>query len=171
MLLPACVGRKRHKLLLVLCLDVPAGMWYSLWDDAQAVQGPGPARLPAPLGHVPLHIAGGSIVPMQRPANTTAAVAASPVTLVLALAAPGTLGGSGSSGGVYGQEEWCRRALRGAAAAAPALVGSGGSSLLLACGMLYTDDGEALEVDGPDSLQLLFSSIAAADTRQVSMEQ
>lgn len=46
----------------------------------------GPTRqyLSAPLGHIPIHVLGGSIVPMQAYRETTAAVMLAPMTLLVA---------------------------------------------------------------------------------------
>jgi len=65
----------------------PAGIWHSLFDTStvDARDGGAWAHLPAPLGHVPLHVRGGAVVPLQRGAMTTREVRASPLTLVVAL--------------------------------------------------------------------------------------
>lgn len=69
----------------------PAGTWFSAWDEAGAeppvVAGRAGRReaLPAPLGHVPVHLRGGAVLPLQAPGLTTAAVRASALTLVVAL--------------------------------------------------------------------------------------
>ena len=65
----------------------PAGIWYSLWDSStfDARQGGSWQSLPAPLGHVPLHLRAGNVLPLQRAAMTTGQVRVSPLTLVVAL--------------------------------------------------------------------------------------
>ena len=69
----------------------PAGTWYSAWDEAGAeppvVAGRAGRRetLPASLGHVPVHLRGGAVLPLQAAGLTTAAVRASGLTLVVAL--------------------------------------------------------------------------------------
>ena len=65
----------------------PPGTWYSLWDHESIDAGDeGTTRtLPAPLGSVPVHARGGSIVPMQRPALVTRDVRMSPLRLLVHL--------------------------------------------------------------------------------------
>eukprot|EP00897_Mesotaenium_endlicherianum_P002406 jgi/Mesen1/2193/ME000152S01281 len=64
----------------------PQGAWYSLFDWSRLVSPPRGAfrSLHAPLGVVHVHIAGGSIVPMQEAALTTSAARKTPFTLVIA---------------------------------------------------------------------------------------
>lgn len=69
----------------------PAGTWFSAWDEAGA-EAPIVAgragrqeKLAAPLGHVPVHLRGGAVLPLQAAGLTTAAVRASGLTLVVAL--------------------------------------------------------------------------------------
>ena len=64
----------------------PAGVWYDAFTHAQ-VRGGQSHSLEAPLGSVPVHFRGGSIVPLQRLGLTSAAVKRSPFTLVVALSA------------------------------------------------------------------------------------
>ena len=64
----------------------PAGVWYDAFTHAQ-LRGGRSHSLEAPLGSVPVHFRGGSIVPLQRPGLTSAAVRRSPFTLVVALPA------------------------------------------------------------------------------------
>ena len=67
------------------------GTWFSAWDEAgtepPVVAGRAGRRetLSAPLGHVPVHLRGGTVLPLQAPGLTTAAVRASGLTLVVAL--------------------------------------------------------------------------------------
>ena len=68
----------------------PQGKWYSLWDDKSSVdasRGGISQTLEAPLGDIPVHMRGGSILPMQVFAMTTAAVRASPLSLLAAMPA------------------------------------------------------------------------------------
>ncbi len=45
----------------------PQGVWYDISDDApvDASTAGRFVKLPAPIGHVPVHVLGGAIVPMQ----------------------------------------------------------------------------------------------------------
>ena len=65
----------------------PPGIWYSLWGGASVDAGDeGVSRtLAAPLGHIPVHARGGSILPMQRPALLTQEVRNSPLRLMVHL--------------------------------------------------------------------------------------
>jgi len=65
----------------------PPGVWYSLWDDQTIDAGEKglTKTLPAPLGDVPVHARGGSIVPAQRPALVTRDVRTSPLRLLVHL--------------------------------------------------------------------------------------
>ena len=69
----------------------PAGTWYSAWDEAGGeapiLSEPAGRReaLAAPLGHVPVHLRGGAVLPLQAGGPTTAAARASGLTLVVAL--------------------------------------------------------------------------------------
>ena len=68
----------------------PQGKWYSLWDDKSSVdasRGGTSQTLKAPLGDIPIHVRGGSILPMQGFAMTTAAVRATPLSLLAAMPA------------------------------------------------------------------------------------
>ena len=65
----------------------PKGKWYNLFDNTtiDTHDGGKSVTLDLPMGHVGAHMMGGSILPMQPPALVTAAVRASPLTLVVAL--------------------------------------------------------------------------------------
>ena len=65
----------------------PPGVWYSLWDDETIDAGDEGATktLLAPLGDVPVHARGGSIVPMQQAALVTRDVMTSPLRLLVHL--------------------------------------------------------------------------------------
>lgn len=78
-------------------------------------------ELDAPLGTIPLHMLGGTILPMQRAGMTTSEVKASPLTLVVALPWPAEPAGAAGEGGA-------RRAQQRAS------------------GRMYNDDGESAEV-------------------------
>lgn len=65
----------------------PKGKWYNLFDNTtiDSHDGGKSVTLDLPMGHVGAHMRGGTILPMQQPALVTADVAASPLTLVVAL--------------------------------------------------------------------------------------
>lgn len=65
----------------------PKGLWYNLFDNTtiDAHVGGKSVMLDLPMGHVAVHMMGGTILPMQQPALVTADVRASPLTLVIAL--------------------------------------------------------------------------------------
>lgn len=48
----------------------------------------------APLGHIPVYVRGGNILPMQQPSMTTAAARKTPWSLLVALSLEGTASGS-----------------------------------------------------------------------------
>ena len=50
--------------------------------------------IPAPLGHIPVYVRGGYVLPMQQPAMTTADARATPWSVLVALSAKGTASGS-----------------------------------------------------------------------------
>ncbi|MCJ1378847.1 hypothetical protein MMC17_001946 [Xylographa soralifera] len=50
--------------------------------------------IPAPLGHIPVYIRGGYVLPMQQPAMTTTDARATPWSVLVALSAEGTASGS-----------------------------------------------------------------------------
>ena len=65
----------------------PKGKWYNLFDNTtiDAHEGGRSVTLDLPMGHVGVHMPGGSILPMQQPALVTADVRASALTLLVAL--------------------------------------------------------------------------------------
>lgn len=70
-------------------------VWYD-WYTQEAVpnQQPGAnTTIPAPLGHIPVYVRGGSILPMQEPAMTTRDARNTPWALLTALSANGTAEG------------------------------------------------------------------------------
>ncbi|KAI0102636.1 glycoside hydrolase family 31 protein [Nemania sp. FL0031] len=69
--------------------------WYNQTRVTGAVAGQN-TTINAPLGHIPVFVRGGSVVPMHEPGLTTAAVRASPWSLLVALDTKGE-----ASGGLY----------------------------------------------------------------------
>ncbi|KAJ5388149.1 hypothetical protein N7509_010690 [Penicillium cosmopolitanum] len=69
-------------------------IWYD-WYNGSAVQAePGVnTSIPAPLGHIPVFVRGGSVIPMQNPALTTRESRNSPWSLLTALDANGAAQG------------------------------------------------------------------------------
>jgi len=61
----------------------PEGVWYSLFDDS-IITGPQSVTLDTPLTATNAHVRGGTVLPTQQYATTTAAVKRSPYTLVVA---------------------------------------------------------------------------------------
>jgi hypothetical protein len=168
----------------------PAGIWHDLWpvdkpaaaagsaQDTAAVRGPVVRTLHVPIGDVPLHVRGGSIVPLQRAAITTIGVRTSPVTLIVALEHEGTKRPAAST------PERCERASRGtagsnimadkasdteAAAIASSVAAAVGSGMrTVACGQLYVDDGESLQVPPAAADGYLLTQLTAAATGDLS---
>ncbi|KAK9416263.1 putative alpha-glucosidase [Seiridium unicorne] len=73
-------------------------VWYD-WYNQTAITGVAAGQnvtIDAPLGHIPVYIKGGKVVPLQEPALTTADVKASPYGLIIALDGEGK-----ASGGLY----------------------------------------------------------------------
>jgi alpha-glucosidase (family GH31 glycosyl hydrolase) len=72
----------------------PKGRWFDWYNQSVATEKGGQTlNLPAPVDHVPIHVRGGYIVPMQEPGMTTTASRRNPFSLLVAL------DGSGSAGG------------------------------------------------------------------------
>ncbi len=73
-------------------------IWYDWYDQTRVtgVKAGQNVTISAPLGHIPVFVRGGSVVPMQEPGLTTAAVRASPWSLLVALDTKGE-----ASGGLY----------------------------------------------------------------------
>ncbi|KAI0466290.1 glycoside hydrolase family 31 protein [Xylaria cf. heliscus] len=73
-------------------------IWYDWYTQTRVVgvQAGQNVTIEAPLGHIPLYVRGGSVVPMHEAGLTTAAVRASPWSLLVALDAKGR-----ATGGVY----------------------------------------------------------------------
>ncbi|KAI0018569.1 family 31 glycosyl hydrolase [Xylariomycetidae sp. FL0641] len=73
-------------------------VWYD-WYNHTAITGVERGQnvtIDAPLGHIPLYLRGGKVVPMQEPGMTTKAVRASPWSLLVALDGDGK-----AEGGLY----------------------------------------------------------------------
>ncbi|KAI5859541.1 glycoside hydrolase family 31 protein [Durotheca rogersii] len=73
-------------------------VWYD-WYNQTAITGVAAGQnvtIGAPLGHIPVYIRGGSVIPLQEPGLTTAAVRASPWSLLIALD-----GNGHARGGLY----------------------------------------------------------------------
>lgn len=73
-------------------------VWYD-WYNQTAVTGVAAGQnvtIAAPLGHIPVYVKGGKVVPLQQPALTTADVRKSPYSLLVALDGEGK-----ASGGLY----------------------------------------------------------------------
>jgi alpha-glucosidase len=73
-------------------------VWYD-WYNQTAITGVAAGQnvtIDAPLGHIPVFIKGGNVVPLQEPALTTADVKNSPYSLIIALDGEGK-----ANGGLY----------------------------------------------------------------------
>lgn len=73
-------------------------VWYD-WYNQTAVTGVAAGQnvtIAAPLGHIPVYVKGGKVIPLQQPALTTADVRNSPYSLLVALDGEGK-----ASGGLY----------------------------------------------------------------------
>ncbi|CAG8480957.1 7019_t:CDS:2 [Paraglomus brasilianum] len=62
----------------------PKGIWYD-WYTHDPIYGANWTKVDAPLGHIPVHIRGGSIILTQRPAYTTTESREQPFELIVAL--------------------------------------------------------------------------------------
>ncbi|KKA30187.1 hypothetical protein TD95_001176 [Thielaviopsis punctulata] len=75
---------------------MPQGaLWYDWWTQTQhtpAARGYS-SEFSAPMGHIPLFVRGGSVMPLQQPGNTTTASRANPWSLLVALDADGAASG------------------------------------------------------------------------------
>ncbi|CAM0142249.1 hypothetical protein VKS41_002270 [Umbelopsis sp. WA50703] len=70
----------------------PAGVWYD-WKDGTAISGPTTQTLHANLTEIPIHIRGGSIIPLKSPMLTITDTYSSPYGLLVALDKNGTADG------------------------------------------------------------------------------
>lgn len=71
-------------------------VWYD-WYTQQAVESVGPGEnvtIDAPLGHIPVYLRGGSVVPVQEPAMTTTESRRNPWGIIVALDREGCAEGS-----------------------------------------------------------------------------
>ena len=69
-------------------------VWYNWYTQTAVDAEPGVnTTIPAPLGHIPVFVRGGSIIPMQNPALTTRDSRNSPWSLLTALGSNGTASG------------------------------------------------------------------------------
>ncbi|KAL2888994.1 glycosyl hydrolase family 31 [Ceratocystis lukuohia] len=65
---------------------LPDAVWYDWWNQTRVTSTRGASSVfAAPVGHTPLFVRGGSVIPLQQPANTTAAARMSPWELIIAL--------------------------------------------------------------------------------------
>eukprot|EP00884_Botryococcus_braunii_P005570 jgi/Botrbrau1/15013/Bobra.0018s0111.1 len=114
----------------------PQAVWYSIWDKSvvDATAGGRNITLEAPMGEVPVHFRGGSIIPLQEAGLTVTEVHATPLSLMVGF---GPLSTDPSA------TERCRTALAEAGLEAP----SGGVAAL-ACGHIYFDDGVSVQKPG-----------------------
>ncbi|KAF6264757.1 glycosyl hydrolases family 31-domain-containing protein, partial [Scenedesmus sp. NREL 46B-D3] len=142
----------------------PPGKWYDLWDQTLTLQGPKTQTLEAPIGDIPLHLRGGSVLSLQQPASTTAAVRESPLTLLLALDKSGSEGSTGQElQGSTTLQERCSTVVPADALMAAQGAGSSSSTMqLVGCGLLYMDAGDSIEVPDVRGGYLLLHFTAAA---------
>lgn len=70
----------------------PTGVWYD-WYNGKAVSGPTSQTIEAPLTHIPLHVRGGSILPLKTPKLTIDDTFATPYELLVALDKSGKASG------------------------------------------------------------------------------
>ena len=70
-------------------------IWYD-WHTLQNVNAQAGVNtsVAAPLGHIPVHIRGGSILPNQEPGNTTTTSRQNPYSLIIAVDSNGEANGS-----------------------------------------------------------------------------
>jgi alpha-glucosidase len=70
-------------------------VWYDWYTQSAVNASAGEnVTIPAPLGHIPLYVRGGSVLPMQEPRYTTAESRNSSWALLVALGSEGTASGS-----------------------------------------------------------------------------
>lgn len=69
-------------------------VWYDWYNQTAVSAGPGVnMTMDAPLGHIPVHVRGGSILPMQLPGYTTSESRRNPWSLLVALDMEGSATG------------------------------------------------------------------------------
>jgi hypothetical protein len=139
-----------------------AGAWYSAWDyRPMIIEGAAgqAVEMEVPLGDIPVHYRGGTIVPLQQYTPVTRDMRYTPVTLVVAL--PSSTAAEDAAAGVvapYAAEEFCRSSREQNA------------DRLVACGMLFMDgEADAPVVTSDNSVQAQFTAVAAADARTGSI--
>lgn len=131
-----------------------AGNWYSAWDyDMLHVKKGRKVQMDAPYGHIPVHLRGGAIVPMQKTTSlpmVTRDVRYNPVTLVVTLPAETSWGAAGVAAAVkdaagplppYILEEPCATAHKKA------------NGKYVSCGLLYMDQDEQV-ISANNTLQV-----------------
>jgi alpha-glucosidase len=70
-------------------------IWYDWYNQSKVAAQPGTnVSLDAPLGHIPVFLRGGSVLPLQQPALVTRDVRNSPWSIIVALSNNGTASGS-----------------------------------------------------------------------------
>jgi alpha-glucosidase len=70
-------------------------VWYDWYNQSAVTAGAGQnITIDAPLGHIPVYVRGGSVLPMQEPALTTIASRKNPWGLLVALGGEGTADGA-----------------------------------------------------------------------------
>ncbi|KNC45946.1 acid alpha glucosidase [Thecamonas trahens ATCC 50062] len=72
----------------------PSSARFFALDSGKELMASGQVTLSAPLSHIPVHVIGGNVVPMQAPANNTATQTGNPYALLVALSDAGTASGS-----------------------------------------------------------------------------
>lgn len=128
---------------------LPQGTWYSLVDASRVVSTKGTREvLPAPRDTPPpVHVRGGTIVPMQQGGMTVAAARKTPFTLLVALPDAATLDERGSVRGsgacLAGQTLGVAKSLLQLESGRETSAGSG---FVCAAGDLFLDGGEDLEM-------------------------
>eukprot|EP00884_Botryococcus_braunii_P018839 jgi/Botrbrau1/5639/Bobra.55_1s0028.2 len=140
---------------------VPQGLWYDIWDSTEVDASGGGRNITfsAPMGHVPAHVQGGHVIPLQEPGMTTQETWGNPLTLLVALPSPGVHGGEGHRCETDG----------------PVQAPLGGART--AWGQMYRDEGDNIlmdeehggylnffakvEPDGSGSISAFFSSSGA----------
>ncbi|KAH6643027.1 glycosyl hydrolases family 31-domain-containing protein [Boeremia exigua] len=74
---------------------VDGTVWYDWYTGERVAAKPGVnTSIPAPLGHIPVFVRGGAVLPLQEPGYTTTASRRNPWGLLVALSADGTAAGS-----------------------------------------------------------------------------
>lgn len=70
-------------------------VWYDWYNKTAVVAEPGQnITIDAPLGHIPVYVRGGSVLPLQEPGMTTVECRSNPWALLAALSSEGTASGN-----------------------------------------------------------------------------